>query len=68
MVKGEGKLDAIFKEVINTRGIYTELGYKTKGPITQMRLNYKNGNVSLQKKIEIVTKAGFDVEILTSKK
>jgi hypothetical protein len=52
-----------FEEMMNTRGIYHKLGI-AKGTAGKMRSDMRDGlnNISLDKKIELLKKAGYEIK------
>ena len=51
-----------FQQLLNTRGIYKTLGLH-RGTVGKMRSDLRDGkgNVSLDKKIELLRKAGYNM-------
>ena len=62
----EGQIEKIFAEMIFTRGIHKVLGFDKRSQVNTIRINYRNGKVSLKKKLELLRQAGYSVEINVS--
>lgn len=59
----EGQIEKLFEEMIFTKGIYKILGFDKRSQVNTIRINYRNKKVSLQKKLELLNQAGYQIEI-----
>jgi RecB family endonuclease NucS len=59
----EQQIEQLFEEMIFTRGIYKILGFDKRSQVNTIRINYRNGRVSFEKKLELLRMAGYSVEI-----
>ena len=60
------QIDTLFREMIETRGIYKALGFSSRSQVNTIRINYRNGKVSLEKKLELLAKAGYNIQVNVS--
>ena len=51
-------IEEAFYQVINTRGIYRQLGI-AEGTVSSLRTAFKNGRVTINKMREILSLAGY---------